>query len=170
MKSLISALAVTLCAISSVGTATAQITISTGTMNCGAGNVSSLPILSWSFSGTNAVTAGNTTGKVGLANLTVMRGVDGCSAEFIKLLVTGAHTATVKLIQKVPGESYNLITVTLTDAIIASYSISSTGPIETIQFAYSKMCVATVEQFADGLGAPPETICYNLADNQATPN
>jgi type VI protein secretion system component Hcp len=172
MRVFVSALAVTLCAISGVGTAAAQITISTGTINCGAGNVSSLPVLSWSFSGTNPVTAGKPSGKASLANLTVMRAVDGCSAEFIRLLVSGASTPTVTLIQKAidNGKTYNLITVTLTDAFVANYAISSTGPDETIQFAYSKVCVATVDYFNTGALAAPETVCYNLNDNVVSSN
>lgn len=170
MKFFVSALAMTLCALSSAGTAAAQITISTGTMNCGAGNISSLPVLSWSFSGTDPVVAGKSSGKPSLANLTVTRAVDGCSAEFIRLLVTGANTPTVTLIQKVPGETYNLITVTLTDATIASYAISSTGPDETIQFAYNKVCIATIEQHTNGLPGSAETVCYNMTANVVSSN
>jgi len=63
MKALVSALAVMFCAISSVGTAPAQITISTGSINCGAGNVSSLPILSWSVSGPAPIIQGKPSGN-----------------------------------------------------------------------------------------------------------
>jgi type VI protein secretion system component Hcp len=107
-----------------------------------------------------------------LSNLTVTRAVDGCSAEFIRLLITGAHTPTVTLIQKATnsGKTFNLITVTLTEAVMASYTVSSTGPDETVQFAYTKVCIATVEQRADGTAVPAETVCYNPASNVVSSN
>ena len=66
------------------------------------------------------------------------------------------------------GQLYAAVTVTLTNSVLVGYSISgATGikPSENLDFAYTKVCVATIAQGPSGALQSPQKVCYNVATN-----
>ena len=131
--------------------------------------------LTWQVGGTDAVTIGTTgtgAGKPKLQDLVLTRNQDACSEKLIKDFVSGTILPSVTLTQYRPmnseGQLFAAVTVTLTNSILASYSISgATGirPSENLDFAYTKVCVATIAQSPSGALQAPQKVCYNAATN-----
>ena len=133
--------------------------------------------LTWQVGGTDAVNIGATgtgtgAGKPKLQDLVLTRNQDACSEKLIKDFVSGTILPSVTLTQYRPmnseGQLYAAVTVTLTNSILASYSISgATGirPSENLDFAYTKVCVTTIAQGPSGALQAPQKVCYNAATN-----
>jgi type VI protein secretion system component Hcp len=130
-------------------------------------------VLTWSIGGTSRLGVGQEGSGASapvLQDLVVNRIEDACSEQLIKDFVTGQQLTTVTLTQYKSASSgglpaYAAVTVTLTDAQVASYTITGGNtirPLENIDFLYNKMCVATVTQNPDGSLMPPQTVCYNV--------
>ena len=133
--------------------------------------------LTWQVGGTDAVNIGATgtgagAGKPKLQDLVLTRNQDACSEKLIKDFVSGTILPTVTLTQyrarNAEGQLFAAVTVTLTNSILASYSISGAmgiRPSENLDFAYTKVCVATIAQNSDGTLQAPQKVCYNAATN-----
>jgi type VI protein secretion system component Hcp len=132
--------------------------------------------LTWQVGGTDAVNIGSAStgagaGKPKLQDLVITRNQDACSEKLIRDFVSGTILPTVTLTQYralKDGQLFAAVTVTLTNSVLAGYSISgATGirPSENLDFAYSKVCVATIAQNSDGSLQGPQKVCYNVATN-----
>lgn len=131
--------------------------------------------LTWQVGGTDAVNIGATgtgAGKPKLQDLILTRNQDACSEKLIKDFVSGTILPSVTLTQyrtmNAEGQLFAAVTVTLTNSILASYSISgATGirPSENLDFAYTKVCVTTIAQSNTGALQAPQKVCYNAATN-----
>ncbi len=80
---------------------------------------------------------------------------------------------TVKLVEYSASESnpIALATITLTNAIINTYTISgapSVHPVETLDFGYQKLCITSISLSSTGVVQSPVTTCYDVAGNKVS--
>jgi len=108
-----------------------------------------IPALSWSF---GVTTPGGTTtgggvsaGKPNLTALSVNRRADSCTPVLFGAAVIGKDFKQVTIVEQ-DKQKDDTFTVTLTDAVIASYQLggeeSQEVPSEQIGFTFRKICVA----------------------------
>jgi type VI protein secretion system component Hcp len=135
----------------------------------------------WSIGGTvtdNIASKVGSTSAPALHDLSITKNVDACSSQLIQDFLGalgGKPIPTVTLIQysAAKGEQrpVALITLTLTDAIINSYSISgapSVNPVETLTFDYKKMCFTNVTLGDEGQVKSTVTTCYDRSLNKVS--
>jgi type VI secretion system secreted protein Hcp len=91
-----------------------------------------IQILSWSWgmsqSGTTHMASGGGAGKVNVGDINVTHYVDAASPGLIQACCKGTHfdTATITM-RKAGGTALEYVTITLTDIIISSVSVSGSG-------------------------------------------
>lgn len=91
-----------------------------------------IQILSWSWgmhqSGTTHMASGGGAGKVDVGDINVTHYVDAASPGLILACCKGTHfdTATITM-RKAGGAALEYVTITLTDIIISSVSVSGSG-------------------------------------------
>jgi type VI protein secretion system component Hcp len=126
----------------------------------------------WSLTGTNSTKFALkiTPGKTSLGDLVVTRPMDVCSEQVLKAFVAGTNYPTLTLTQySIYGtakKAYAAMVVTLTTAFVNDYSLSgSTGnkTIETVSYAYQKVCFATTALTSAGVPGTKTTVCYDVA-------
>jgi len=156
---------------SNIGSAQ-TVSVALSGVSCGTGNASSFPVGTFSVTGTSTdklgAVGGSLTGVVNLTDLLITKALDPCSADLIRLFVSGKKIATVTLTETTPtgagGPPHNPITITLTGAYISNYSINGAPgakPSEVVDFLFSKVCVTTVSQNPNGSLESPQTVCYD---------
>lgn len=107
-----------------------------------------------------------------LSDLVVTKAFDGCSEPLIRLFLSEKPAPTLTLIQYANAGSESMVpvlTLTLSNAVMNTYELggaTDTHPTEALSFTYSKFCVTSVQQNADGSFQPPISACYNLETNQ----
>jgi type VI protein secretion system component Hcp len=88
---------------------------------------------------------GSGTGKAVVLPLNATKAFDECSPSLFGAVVTARHFATVDLVQQ-DEKGHAILTINLTDALIASYQISGNqstdSPLESIQIDFLKICIS----------------------------
>jgi type VI secretion system secreted protein Hcp len=124
------------------------ITVTVDDLNCttalGAGTFGAQ---TWSFgatqSGGGSTGGGGGAGKATVSGLKVEKTFDQCSPGLFGGVTTGKHFRTVTLVQK--DDKGTIMTVTLTDVIIASYNLAGSqtdrNPMEAVSFSFAKICI-----------------------------
>jgi type VI protein secretion system component Hcp len=130
---------------------------------------------SYSIGGTEAVTIGSPVAITPpvLANLKLTKAFDACSQPLIADLMTPRPIPTLTLMQLrslANGTNVPVMTITLTNAYVTSWTTTSTSPgmasQDTFTFAYKSMCIASTTITAGTVGATT-THCYDLVLNSA---
>jgi len=104
-----------------------------------------------------------------LSNLKLTKVFDACSQPLISALMTPAPLPTMTLMQlhSMPnGGNFPLLTITLTNAYVTSWSTTSTSPgmaaQDTFTFAYKSICIANTTITASGTAGATTSHCYDL--------
>ena len=116
---------------------------------------------------------GTGSSKPSLTDLNISKGFDACSEQLIQTFLSGKVIPTLTLIQYSnvgnSSQPFAALTITLSNAMINSYDVSgepSVRPLESLTFAYRKVCVTSVSQRPDGTLASPVKVCYDVVANQ----
>ncbi len=116
--------------------------------------------------------AGSTATAPSLTDLTITKHFDACSEQLIREFLAGRRLPTVTLVQYAgsgAGAAYAALTITLTDAMINNYQVTgapSVLPIESLGLTYTKVCIASITQNADGSLQSPVRVCYDVLRNK----
>ena len=122
---------------------------------------------SFNIGGTDATTSTGGSVAPTFSALSLVKALDSCSAPLVTQFLLGATIPTITLVELVPagtiGATAPLLTITLENARISSYSISDTAgggkSMEQISFIYQKAIITSAA------GPKPVTIIYNPATN-----
>ncbi len=147
------------------------------TVNCtSAKGETGFEVSSFSVGGSDAVnpiSKGSGAGKPSLANLVLTKQFDACSEQLIKafLTATSLPTVTVTQVRATPsGPAVPIMVITLTNAFLINYQLSSGGgtlyPTEALSFAYSGICISSTTLTAQGTAGQTTKVCYNALTNQ----
>ena len=136
---------------------------------------------SYSLGGSDQVQIGSGSGPTAsvpkLANLTVTKVFDQCSEPLISAMLHGSSLQTVTLMQLHTVGQVNIpvMTITLTNAYVTSWSLSGStapasgnGPQENFSFTYGNICVAHTAITTSGTVGTTTTHCYNVQTNTAS--
>lgn len=116
--------------------------------------------------------AGQSVTSPSLTDLTISKHFDACSEHLIRVFLAAKRIPRVTLIQYAGASDrapYAALTITLSDAMISRYQVAgapSVLPRESLGFTYSKVCIASITQNADGSLSNPVRVCYDVARNQ----
>ncbi|MGH9520925.1 MAG: type VI secretion system tube protein Hcp [Terriglobales bacterium] len=99
-------------------------------------------------SGAGSISSGSTgagAGKASISDLNVQKSFDQCSPALFGAVVTGKHFNTVTLTQ-LDANNNVVLTLTLSEVLVSAWQMSGTVsqdlPIESVSFAFAKVCVA----------------------------
>ncbi len=126
--------------------------------------------LTWAIGGASTLKVGGNSlnsPPPTLQDLVITRDMDGCSAGVIKSFLSATRITNMTLIQYQPQgqRMYAAVTIALTNAYIASYTVSGSTTVqaaETIDITYSKMCLTTVAMNSRGGLDSPQKVCYDV--------
>ncbi len=147
---------------------TPAVTVAQGTMTT---TVTGFTPQSYSIGGTEAVTIGSPVAITPpvLANLKLTKAFDACSQPLISALMTPAPIPTLTLMQLhngANGANFAVMTITLSNAYVTSWSTTSTSPgmasQDTFTFAYKSICIANTALTGAGAAGTTTTHCYDL--------
>lgn len=139
------------------------------------GHPNEIPILAWSWgmSQSGSFTTGGSGGGAGKANvqdISFTKYLDKSSSQFINALVTGAHIETVDLaMSKAGGDQKDFLKITLTHAMVTSYSTGGSGGedmiTENISITFGKFKFEHFGQAADGSVASTGEITWDMEES-----
>ena len=118
-----------------------------------------IQVLAWSWgasqSGSFGHGAGGGAGKANIQDLSITKYIDKSSTALLKAVVTGDHIGTVVLsVSKAGGKQEDYFTVTLTGAMITSYSTGGSGGedmlTENVSIGFAKFDIEYFAQDAKG--------------------
>ena len=97
-----------------------------------------MQILSWGWgmtqTGTTHSASGGGAGKVDVQDLHVVKNIDAASPNLALSCAKGTHYDTAVLtMRKAGGTALEYVTLTLTDVLVSSYSVSSSGGNDQLQ-------------------------------------
>jgi type VI secretion system secreted protein Hcp len=99
---------------------------------------------------------GGGTGKAVVGDVNIVRGMDACSPVLFGAVVSGKHFTTGTLVQT-DANGNTLLTMTLSDVLVSSYTISgsqqSANPGESVSISFNKICI---EEASSGA-----KVCYD---------
>ena len=131
---------------------------------------------SFTFGGSASVASAyagnNSVGKLLLQNLTISKVFDNCSGPLITQFLTEQKIPTVILVEtELTGNtSVNILTITLTNALITNYSLSdgARGGVgaEAISFNFQKACIVSTPTTITGGAGKSTQVCYDAVKNQ----
>ena len=106
-------------------------------------------VLAWSWGASNSgsvhVGGGAGAGKANIQDLSVSKNFDQCSPVLFGAVSLGTHLKDVTLTQE-DGKGNVLLTVTMTEVAVSSWSIGGTVstelPSENVTFNFAKVCIA----------------------------
>jgi type VI protein secretion system component Hcp len=181
MKSLTAVLSAALLAVATPAMADQLIVSTGGTVTCApqvsvtqgstTTMVTGFTPQSYSIGGTEAVTIGSpvTITPPALNNLKLTKVFDACSQPLISALMTPAPIPTLTLMQlrSLPnGTNFPVLTITLTNAYVTSWSTSSESPGTAVQdtftFGYKSICIANTTLTTTGAVGTTTSHCYDL--------
>jgi len=179
MKLLLSVLALVLLCASAHGQDGNVIVNPGSTISCTTDGETGFTAKNWTIGGTVAGSFTGTGGGAGvsapaLRDLVITKTFDSCSEKLIKAFLMGSTTAipTLTLTQysaaKGDAKPIPLIVITLTDALINLYTVSgapNVNPVETLDFNYKKMCIASTTMNAEGASSTTK-VCYNVSSDK----
>ncbi len=136
--------------------------------------VDQIEILAWSWGASQSATThygeGSGAGQANIQDLSVTKWVDAGSAGILQCCVAGEHIPVVVLTMCKAGGIDNkqkpFLKLTLTDAIITSYSTGGSGGedrlTENISINFAKVKFETLKQDKKGVIAPSGTASYDI--------
>ena len=105
-----------------------------------------IEVMSWSWGmsqmGTTSTGGGAGTGKVQMQDFHFTKSIDKSSPMLMEMTATGEHIKNAKLTLRKAGSDSTYITVTFTDVMVSSYSVSGNSgeiPSESVSFTYQKI-------------------------------
>lgn len=109
--------------------------------------------------------------QASVSEVTVTKMMDASGPKFFLEACVGARGKDVKLdfvTTGDPGETY--LTLTLSDALVSGYSLSSGGdrPAESISINFTKVEVKHIGTKSDTGNAPPIVVGYDLATSKSS--
>jgi type VI protein secretion system component Hcp len=120
-------------------------------------------VQAWSWGASNPVDIGSGStgagaGKASISDLNVQKNFDQCSPALFGAVVTGKHFNTLTLTQ-LDGNGNVVLTLTLSEVLVSSWQMSGSVnqdlPIESVSFAFAKVCIAET--------AGGGKFCYDLS-------
>lgn len=141
------------------------IVVTVGSLNCStAAGSDAFKVLSWSWGASNPVDvsigSGAGAGKVSLSDLNITKAFDACSPVLLGGVATGKAFPSLTLAAS--NKEGATTTVTLTDVRISSWqasgSVTSGAAVESVSFAFSKVCVSDGDSGAK--------FCFDVAANR----
>ena len=136
-----------------------------------------IQLLAWSWgmsqSGSFGHGTGGGAGKANVQDISFTKYLDKSTTSSIKALVTGAHIGTATLfISKAGGKQEDYFTITLTSAMITSYSTGGSGGedmlTENISISFAKFDVEYFAQNDKGVVASAGTVGYSVEEVAAS--
>jgi type VI secretion system secreted protein Hcp len=113
---------------------------------------------------------GSGAGKVTLHPLSVTKEVDKATGPLFNAMCTGTHFDSVVLSAVKAGATKAYLTVTLTNAFIASlqFSASDEIPVESVTMTYGQICIEYSQQDNKGTLTSTGKKCFNVQTNQSS--
>lgn len=133
--------------------------------------------LAWSWgasqSGSFGHGAGGGAGKANVQDISITKYIDKSSTAFIKAVVTGDHIGSVVLsVSKAGGKQEDYFTITLTDAMVTSYSTGGSGGedmlTENVSIAFAKFDIEYFAQNDKGAVASAGKVGYSVEEMNAS--
>lgn len=146
--------------VAKAGAAKSAIALTLGNLSCSTAiGTDAFAVLSWSWGATNPVDlsgGGAGSGKVNVSDLSVTKAFDACSPALLGAVATGKAFPTLTL--SASNKDGTTTTVTLSDVRVSSWQASgnsaSEAAVESVGFAFSKVCLAD--------GSSGARFCYDL--------
>ena len=136
-----------------------------------------IDVLAWSWglsqSGTTHMGTGGGSGKVNVQDISLTKWVDKASPVLMKMCCNGKHYGEALLTVRKAGENpLEYLKVKMEDVIISSLSTGGSGGedrlTENVTLNFAKVTVDYVPQNADGSGAAPVKMGWDIAANKET--
>jgi len=136
-----------------------------------------IQLLAWSWglsqSGSFGHGTGGGAGKANVQDISFTKYIDKSSTAFIKALVTGDHVSTATLtVSKAGGEQEDYWKMTLTSAMVTSYSTGGSGGedlfTENITLSFAKFDIEYFKQDDKGKVASAGTVGYSVEEVKAS--
>ena len=133
-----------------------------------------IDVLAWTWgasqSGSFHTGGGGGAGKATFKDVTVLKGIDKSSPELFIKLASGKHIKKGQLILRKAGERpLEYLVIHFEDIILTSLELDGSGgednPREKLTFNFSKFVIDYSEQDAEGHGASPVKMTWNIAAN-----
>ncbi len=133
-----------------------------------------IDILSWSFGATNSGSmahgGGGGTGKVAFQDFHFVKKVDKAGPKLLEHCANGKHIKKAVLVnRKQGGEQMDYVTITLTDLLVSSINLGSSGSDDSEQFSlnYSHIEYKYTAQNEKGARAGDTAMKWNIKKNEA---
>lgn len=136
-----------------------------------------IQVLAWSWGASQSGSFGHGTGggagKANVQDISITKYIDKSSTAFIKAVVTGDHIGSVVLsISKAGGKQEDYFTITLTGAMITSYSTGGSGGedmlTENVSISFAKFDIEYFAQNDKGAVASAGKVGYSVEEMNAT--
>lgn len=130
-----------------------------------------IQLLAWSWgmsqSGSFGHGTGGGAGKASVQDISFTKYLDKSSTSFMKALTTGAHIDSVVLaVSKAGGKQEDYLKITLTSAMVTSYSTGGSGGedmlTENVSISFAKFEVEYFAQNDKGAVASAGTVSYSV--------
>ncbi len=128
-------------------------------------------VQSFGFSGadsSSAIGTGSGSGKISLDTFQLLKRFDNCSGVLLTEFLGEKHIQTIVLESKVNGANHPMLTITLTNALISSYSLKNdneTALIESLALKFEKACIVSTPTEPTGQPGKSTTVCYDARTN-----